>query len=127
MEIEKALDIVAITIKELSQIKPRGTGIRAENVKGLVVKNCRFSGLEKALDVSNSQDITWEKNIVNNYPKYSELPYLLEQFLTEAKKPDSKINKSVLVRLKDQVLQRWPEISGTFLAVAMMRIIEYFR
>jgi len=37
MEIEEAISILRTTIKELGQIRPRGTGIRAKNVKGLIV------------------------------------------------------------------------------------------
>lgn len=126
MEIEEAISILRTTIKELGQIRPRGTGIRAKNVKGLIVENCRFTGLEKALDVSDSEDITWKRNIVNNYGNSSALMSLLEQFLNEATKQESQVNKPVLVRIKDQVLRRWPELAGTFLFVAMMRIIERF-
>jgi len=127
MEIEEAISILETTIKELNKFKPRGTGIRAENVKGLRIEDCVFYGLEKALDVSNSEDITWNRNIVsnvvNNYAKYSELPHLLTQFLTEATKQKTQVNKTILCRIKDQILQRWPELAGTALVVAMMRII----
>ena len=130
VEIEEAISILRTTIKELGQIRPRGTGIRAENVKGLVVENCVFSGLEKALDASNSEDIIWRrnivKNVVNNYAKYSELSTLLSQFLTEATKQETQVNKPVLGKIKDQMLLRWPELAGTVLVVAMMRIIERF-
>jgi hypothetical protein len=123
MEREEAISILTSLIKELEQVKPRGTGIRAENVKGLVVQNCKFIGLDKALDASNSQDIIWERNLVNNYNRYSELPGLLKQFLAEASKKETQANKSILVRIKDQVLNRWPEIVGTSLAVAIICLI----
>ena len=126
MEIEEAISILRTTIKELGQIRPRGTGIRAKNVKGLIIENCRFIGLEKALDVSDSEDITWKRNFVDNYGNSSALMSLLEQFLNEATKQESQVNKPVLVKIKDQVLHRWPELAGTFLSVAMMRIIERF-
>ena len=126
MEIEEAISILRTTIKELGQIRPRGTGIRAKNVKGLIVENCRFTGLEKALDVSDSEDITWKRNIVNNYGNSSALMSLLNQFLTEATKQEAQVNKTILGRIKDQVLHRWPELTGTAFVVAMMRIIEHF-
>ena len=127
MEVEEAILILRTTIKELNEIRPRGTGIRAKNVKGLLVENCTFSGLETALDISNGENITLKRNIVNNYAKYSELSNLLNQFLIEATKQEAQVNKTILGRIKEQVLQRWPELAGTFLAVAMMRIIEHFK
>jgi hypothetical protein len=126
MEIEEAISILRTTIKELGQIRPRGTGIRAENIKGLIVENCRFIGLEKALDVSDSEDITWKRNIVNSYENSSALVNLLEQFLNEATKQKSQVNKPFLARIKEQVLRRWPELAGTVLFIAMIRTIEHF-
>lgn len=126
MEIEQAFAILANTIKELEQIKPRGTGIRVEHSEDIVIEDIVFSGLEKAIDISNSKDIKLKRNIINNYAKYSELPTLLEQFLVEANKKKTQVNKSALVRIKNDVSKRWPELVGTTLIIAMIRIIAIF-
>ena len=126
MEKEEALAIIANTIRELKKIKPRGTGIRAKHVKGLVVEDSAFIGLEKALDISEGEDITWRRNIVNNYEQYSSLTGLLEKFFSEATKGETQVNKTVLGKIKEQVLNRWPELAGTTLVIAITRIIESF-
>ena len=119
MEIEEAIATLENLIRGIGQTEPRGTGIRAENVKGLRIENCEFIRLKYALDVSNSQDIIFKNNLVNNYDSYSELPGLIEQFLYEVHK---KGNKSNLVKIKDQIMNRWPEILGTSIAIAIIRL-----
>ncbi|MBA7704563.1 hypothetical protein ES703_113377 [subsurface metagenome] len=121
MEIEEATAIISNTIRDLRNRQPKGTGIRARGVKGLVVEKSRFSGLDTALDVSESQDIAWKSNIVDNYDKYSELPNLLEQFLAEATKKEAQVSKGALARIRNNVLRRWPELAATLLLTA----IEY--
>ena len=80
MEKEEAIAIITNVIRDLKHIKPRGTAIRAERVKGLIVEECTFTGFDKALDIQESEDIALKRNILKSYEQSSGLVSLLEQF-----------------------------------------------
>lgn len=111
-------------INELERINQGSTAIRAENVNGLIVEDNVFSGFGTALDAPNSKNVTFKRNLVNNSSLRSELLNLIKQFLSESTQLESKYNKAAHVRIKDQILQRWPEIVGTGVAVAFMSLIR---
>ena len=124
MEKEEAITIIINTIRDLQQIKPRSTAIRAEHVKGLIIEECKFTGFDTALDIREGEEISLRKNILENYDQSSGLLSLLEQFLAEATNGKKQVNKTILGKIKEQILNRWPEIIGTTLFLALMRIIK---
>lgn len=124
MEREEATIILMNLINELERINQGSTAIRAENVNGLIVEDNVFSGFGTALDAPNSKNVTFKRNLVNNSSLRSELLNLIKQFLSESTQLESKYNKAAHVRIKDQILQRWPEIVGTGVAVAFMSLIR---
>jgi hypothetical protein len=77
MEKEEAIAIITNAIRDLKQIKPRGTAIRAEHVKGLIVEECKFTGFDTALDIREGEDIALRRNILESYEQSSGLVSLL--------------------------------------------------
>ena len=119
-----AIGILMNLIKELEKINQGKAAIRADNVNGLDVEYCAFVGFDTALDAKNSKNITFNKNLVDNRSKRLEVLNLIEQFLSEANKPKSQYNKAFHVKIKDEILKRWPEIVGTGVVVALVSLIR---